>query len=95
MLKPTMCQQAPAYIFRDIETYIENKHSVNLRRFKESNDDPDWRDFWHSLLHALDITRGCYRTISSEIYFQHQWERDALQLFLDEFGDHIRCWFDW
>lgn len=95
MTKPTMHQQPSAYSYSEISRYIEDKHSVNLRRYKGSNEDPDWRNFWHSLLGALDITRGCYRSISSEIYFKHEWEREILQMFIDEFGDHIRCWFDW
>lgn len=94
MNKPEMKSQPAAYDWNELQNYIENKYNVDLHNFRR-DENGEHRDFWHFLLESLDIKRGCYVYLSSEITVYEQWQKDFLDLFLNEFGDHIRIWVDW
>lgn len=89
-----MKSQPAAYDWNEIKNYIENKHNVDLHDYRR-DENGERRDFWHFLLESLDIKRGCYVHISSEITVYEQWQKDYLDLFINEFGDHIRVWVTW
>lgn len=94
MNKPEMKTQPPAYIWREIEEYIEKKYNLDLRDLVRGDDD-ERRDFWHYLCEVSSIHRGCYINVSTEMLIHEQWQKDVIDTLVAEFGDHIRIWVDW
>lgn len=97
MDKPKKRSFAPVYYYNDIINYIQHKYNIRTRGYKREVDGK-YKDFWHWILDKSgSINNGCFIYLPSieEVEEEEWWQKEILQLIVNEFGDNLKVWVEW
>lgn len=101
MDKPTI-ETISYYDFNKCTRYIEEKYGINTRDYAgmfkngEVNCEVEYQDFWHWIMDNKDIHNECFfELLEHDKWNMNDWQKEILQLYIDEFGEEIEFYVWW